>query len=128
MFIVILQVIPVLLFSYTAQVLFKIGANQVFAGQTTANIFEDLPGLILKILLNWQMMLGFVLAGIGAIFYIVALSKADFTVVFPILGALGFVILPIIGYFILHESITPGRILGTIIISVGMLIVAMSNK
>lgn len=76
------------------------------------------------IFFNWQIMRGFVLAGVGALFYLFVLSKNDFGVVFPILGALGFLVLPIISKFALNEAITPGRLVGTVIIAVGMLIVA----
>ena len=61
----------------------------------------------------------FALAAVGAVFYLFLLSKGDFTVVFPILGALGFLALPFIGKFILHESITPARVIGTVVIAVG---------
>jgi multidrug transporter EmrE-like cation transporter len=69
-------------------------------------------------------MLGFVLAGVGAVIYLFVLSKNDFGVVFPILGALGFLVLPLVSRLVLNETVTLGRIVGTIIIAVGMLIVA----
>lgn len=56
--------------------------------------------------------------------YLFVLSKNDFGVAFPILGALGFLVLPLVGWLTLNETVTLGRIVGTIIIVAGMLIVA----
>jgi multidrug transporter EmrE-like cation transporter len=123
MFKIILQALPVLVFSYTAQIFMKRGASSLSSldwEKITASPLAAL-GLIIS---NWQIMLGFFLAGIGALIYLFVLSKNDFGVVFPILGALGFVILPLVSWLALNETVTPGRIIGTIIIATGMLIVA----
>ena len=123
MFKVILQALPVLIFSYTAQVLMKRGAS-VLTGVTWEQFIAQPIRVLSLILFNWQIMLGFVLAGIGAIIYLFVLSRHDFGVVLPVLGALGFLILPLISWLVLDETVTPGRLIGTIIIAVGMLIVA----
>ena len=123
MFKVILQALPVLIFSYTAQVLMKRGAS-VLTGVTWEQFITQPLQVLSLILLNWQIMLGFVLAGTGAVIYLFVLSRNDFGVVLPVLGALGFLILPLIGWLVLDETITPGRLIGTMIIAAGMLIVA----
>lgn len=121
---IILQALPVLIFSYTAQVLMKIGSS-VLAGTTWEQAISRPAKTLGLIVWNWQIMLGFVLAGIGALFYLFALSKNDFSVVFPILGAVGFLVLPFVSWFFLKESVTLRRIIGTIIIAAGMVIVAL---
>ena len=123
MFKVILQALPVLIFSYTAQVLMKKGSS-VLSGITWGQIISRPDKTLGLIVFNWQIMLGFFLAGIGALFYIFVLSKNDFGVISPIIGALGFLILPLISWIFLKESVTLGRVIGTVIIAVGMLIVA----
>jgi multidrug transporter EmrE-like cation transporter len=123
MFTVILQALPVLIFSYTAQVLFKKGVSS-FGQINVSNILSEPLKIFVMLITNWQIMVGFVLAGLSALFYLYALSKNDFSVVFPVLGALGFIILPVIGKFILQEDVSGGRIIGTIIIAIGMFIVA----
>jgi multidrug transporter EmrE-like cation transporter len=123
MFKVILQALPILVFSYTAQVLFKRGVTTIGVIELP-QIWSNPMKFILLLVTNWQIMLGFVLAGCGALIYLFALSKNDFSVVFPVLGALGFILLPIIGKFILQENVSTARIVGTIIISIGMIIVA----
>lgn len=123
MYHVILQALPVLIFSYTAQVLMKRG-SAVFSNLTW-DVFIAHPFKILGLFFfNWQIMLGFVLAGIGAVIYLFVLSKNDFGVVFPVLGALGFLVLPLISWLALNETITLGRVVGIIVIAIGMLIVA----
>jgi multidrug transporter EmrE-like cation transporter len=123
MFTVILQALPILLFSYTAQVLFKKGVNALGVIELQ-QVWSSPIKFLLMLITNWQIVLGFILAGCGAIIYLFALSKNDFSVIFPVLGALGFILLPIIGKFILHEEVSVGRIVGTIVISFGMMIVA----
>jgi multidrug transporter EmrE-like cation transporter len=123
MFKIILQALPVLVFSYTAQVFMKKGAASLSGLNWEKIVAHPLNALTL-IIFNWQIMLGFVLAGIGAVIYLFVLSKNDFGVVFPILGALGFLVLPLVSWLALNETVTPSRIIGTIIIGVGMLIVA----
>jgi multidrug transporter EmrE-like cation transporter len=120
---IILEAIPVLVFSYAGQVLMKRGVNAV-GGLRLSTVLADPVGMFTSVLLNWSVMAGFILAGIGAIFYLFLLSADDFTVVFPILGALGFLVLPVIGYVFLQETSSPARIMGTIIIAVGMLVVS----
>lgn len=122
---IILQAIPVLVFSYAAQILMKRGINTV-GGLSLAAFQAEPLRYVLSVLLNPQILAGFALAAVGAVLYLFLLSKGDFTVVLPVLSAVGFLALPFIGKFILHESITPARVAGTLVISVGMLIVAKS--
>ena len=119
---IILQIIPVMIFSYSGQIFLKKGVSILSGFTIKEQLFLQLVKLI-----NVNFILGIGLSGIGMIFYLFALSKNDFTLVFPILGAVGFLILPFIGKFALHEDISPVRILGTVIIAIGMLIVARSN-
>jgi multidrug transporter EmrE-like cation transporter len=123
MYNVILQAIPVLVFSYTGQVFMKRGAS-VLTGLTWEQLISQPLKVLSLIIFNWQIMLGFVLAGIGAVIYLFVLSKNDFGVIFPVLGALGFLVLPLISWLVLNETVTPGRLIGTVIIAIGMLIVA----
>jgi multidrug transporter EmrE-like cation transporter len=120
---VFLRSIPVLVFSYAAQVLMKRGVNTLGVLSPSA-LLTDPIGVLTSLLFNLNIFLGFALAGIGAIFYLFLLSVADFTVAFPILGALGFLTLPLIGYLFLNEQSSPARIIGTVIIAVGMLVVS----
>lgn len=126
MFKVIIDTLPILLFSYSSQVLFKQGVNEI-GGFDFAQLSTKPFLIIYQLFTNWRIILGFILAGIGAIFYLLALSKHDLTIVFPVLGALGFILLPIIGTFLLHESISLGRIFGIMLVAVGMIIISIQK-
>jgi multidrug transporter EmrE-like cation transporter len=119
-----LQVIPVLFFSYVGQVLMKRGVQS--AGDLDLRLILSKPSSLMTVILDANTVLGFISAGIGAIFYLFVLARTDLTVALPILGALGFLLLPLIGYLFLGESFGFQRIVGTIVIAVGMLIVARS--
>jgi len=121
----ILLALPVIILSYTAQVLIKQGVNNL-EGFGWEQLSSNPLSFIGSILTNPYILGGFALAGLGAIVYMFLLAKGDFTVVFPVLGAVGFVLLPIIGWLFLQETVTPQRILGTLIIALGMFIVARS--
>jgi hypothetical protein len=116
MYHVTLQAFPVLIFPYTAQILMKKG-SAVFSGITWETALAHPLKMLGLFLFNWQIMLGFISAGIGAIIYLFVPSKNDFGVVFPILGAMVFLVLPFINWLVLDETITWGRVIGTIVIA-----------
>lgn len=121
----ILLALPVVILSYAGQVLIKLGINNL-GGFDWGQVSSDPLSFVGHILTNLHILSGFAVAGLGVIFYMFLLARGDFTVVFPILGAVGFVMLPIIGWLVLQETVTPQRIVGTFIIALGMLIVARS--
>jgi drug/metabolite transporter (DMT)-like permease len=119
------QFLLVLIFSYTAQVLMKKGVNLV--GPITWSRFAAEPILLATTLaFNWYILSGILLAGLGAVFYLIVLSKTELTVAAPIMGAVAFILLPLIGKVFLQEVVTPMRILGTFVIAAGMLIIIRS--
>lgn len=122
---VILQSIPVLVFSYSAQILLKRGANSVGV-ISWSTVLGDPVGVLTSLLFNWSVILGFGLASIGAVLYLLLLSRTDLTIAMPVMGAVGFLVLPVIGRVFLQETASPGRIAGIVIIAIGMIIVARS--
>lgn len=121
----VLSLVIVLFFSYTGQVLMKKGANEI--GATDLAALYATPLVVLRsILTNVKVILGFLSAGIGAIIYLIVLARLDLTLAMPLLGALGFAVLPVIGLVFLQEPLNPMRIIGTLVISIGMVIVALS--
>ena len=71
-------------------------------------------------------MLGPVLARLGVLIYLFVLSKYNFGAEFPVLGMVSFLVLPLINWWFFSEAVTLGRRAGTLIIAIGMLIVARS--
>jgi len=121
----ILQALPFLVLSYSAQVLMKRGVNSIGV-ITWSSVASNPVGVISSLVFNKFVILAFITAGIGAITYLVLLSQHDLTVVFPILSALALLILPIVGYVFLGEPVSLRRIAGTIVVVVGMIIVSGS--
>jgi len=121
----IVQALPFLVLSYSAQVLMKRGVNSVGV-ITWSAIASDPVHVLGSLLLNKYVISAFVTAGVGAITYLVLLSRHDLTVVLPVLGALALLVLPIVGYVFLGEPISVRRMIGTVVVVIGMIIVANS--
>jgi len=101
------------------QVSWKMGMNQ--AGQLTALNFATLS----TVLLNPYVLLGFVLYGLGTIFWLIALSKKDLSFVYPFIS-LTYILVLVLSSLVLKENIGINKIIGTIIIITGLIITARS--
>lgn len=78
----------------------------------------------LTVLLNRYVLLGFLLYGLGALVWLVVLSKWDVSKAYPMVGV-GFVAAVGVGY-LAGEHITPLRLSGVLLICVGVAFVARS--
>ncbi len=78
----------------------------------------------LTVLLNKYVLGGFLLYGLGAIIWLEVLSKWDVSKAYPLVG-LGFVFTVSIG-FLIGEQVTALRMIGVVLICVGVFIVARS--
>lgn len=86
--------------------------------------------------LIWKMMngvqilpllLGFLVYGIGALVMILAFKYGELSVLQP-MNSLSYVISTLIGYFVLKETISMQRILGIVIIIVGVFVLASAGN
>lgn len=73
------------------------------------------------------MMIGFVLYGLGALSMIISYKFGKVSVLQPILS-LNYVISLFLGYFILHEIITLTKIIGIVIIIIGVILIAGGDE
>jgi uncharacterized membrane protein len=106
-----------IVFAAFGQLLFKIGTDNT--GQIgLSNIFQ---------LLNVYIILGLIFYGIGSVFWIIALSKADLSFVYPF-TALTFVLVSILSVFVLKEYLSWNRIIGTAIILFGVIVLFIFEK
>ncbi len=106
-----------IVFAAFGQLFFKIGTDNT--GQIGLhNIFQ---------LLNIYIILGLIFYGIGSVFWIIALSKADLSFVYPF-TALTFVLICLLSVFILKETLTWNRIVGTGIILLGVIVLFVFEK
>ena len=106
-------------FAAIGQIFWKLGMNQI--GQLT------IPNLtaLFTIMLNPFVLLGFILYGLGTIFWLIALSKKDLSFVYPFIS-LTYIIVLVLSSLVLKESIGVNKLIGTLIIVAGLIIIARS--
>jgi uncharacterized membrane protein len=105
-----------ILFASLGQVFWKIGMNSIGAIDNFS-----ISGII-SMFFNPIVLLGLFMYGLSTIFWLIALSKKDLSYVYPFIS-LTFIIVLILSHFILKEQVSTARIVGTIIIVVGLMVV-----
>jgi len=68
---------------------------------------------------------GLFMYGIGAISWLFVLSKLEVSTAYPFVG-LGFILTMILGFFLLQESISTLKVLGTMLVTIGVVMVSKS--
>jgi uncharacterized membrane protein len=116
---VILIIIVGVIFAAFGQVSWKLGMNQ--AGQLAALNFASLS----TVLLNPYVLLGFVMYGLSALFWLIALSKKDLSFVYPFIS-LTYILVLVLASLVLKESIGINKSIGTLLIVIGLIIIARS--
>ena len=107
-----------------AQTFMKLGLNNLaISNITIANLWEFLAGCASS---------GYVWLGVFVFFvnfflWITVLSRVDLSVAHPV-GSTSYIFVPILAMLFLHESISPLRWLGIILIVCGIHFVAKSTK
>ncbi|ADL50132.1 EamA family transporter [Clostridium cellulovorans] len=71
--------------------------------------------------------IGFTLYGLGAVTMILAFKHGSFSVIHPMMS-LGYVFALLIGYRLLSEHISLGKILGTIFIFIGVVFIGVGDE
>ena len=98
------------------QFLFKMAGKGL-----TGNIGRDLW----NIAFNPYFIGAMALYGISSFLWVIAVSKTDISRAYPFMAS-GFVIVPIIGYFMLNETLNPVFFIGTALIVSGILVISYS--
>jgi multidrug transporter EmrE-like cation transporter len=105
-----------------AQVTLKIGVDRVTKASGGSHL--ALGGGALKSLLTSPVVLGgLVLFGLSAVVWLFALSRVELSFAYPF-AALGYVIIVLASFTVLHESVPPMRWAGVAFIIVGILFVS----
>ncbi len=104
-----------ILFASSGQILWKIGMTDV--GQVTSLTVPTL----LSMAFNPFVFTGLVCYALSSVFWLIALSRADLSFVYPFI-ALTFVIIFIASAFMFHEAIGVTRIVGAAVIILGIII------
>jgi multidrug transporter EmrE-like cation transporter len=107
--------------SATAQIAFKLGAGRATGGLGAAGAVATAVAM----LTNYYVVAGLFLYGLSALLWLVVLARQDLSVAYPFVG-LGFVITSIAGAMLFNEHMTPMRVLGTALVTLGVVLVGMS--
>ena len=59
----------------------------------------------------------------GTVFWLIALSKIELSVAYPMLSV-GYVLLMILSYFLLNETITVYKVIGTLLVVAGVTLIS----
>ena len=110
------------LLNAAAQLLLKAGTRTI--GHFDFSIANALP-ISLKFLANPAFMGGMACYGISVIVWVMALSRVDVSIAYPMLS-IGYIVTAFLAYMLFGEAITPMRILGIVVIIIGVALVARS--
>jgi len=116
---VIVIIIAGVVFAALGQVSWKLGMNQT--GQLAAINVASLS----TVLLNPYVLLGFALYGLSTVFWLIALSKKDLSFVYPFIS-LTYILVLILSCLLLKENISINKLIGTLVIMIGLAIIARS--
>jgi multidrug transporter EmrE-like cation transporter len=78
---------------------------------------------IAKMFLMPNVLMGLLFYGISTVFWLVALSKIELSVAYPMLSV-GYILLMILSYFLLNEAITVHKVIGTLLVVVGITLIS----
>ncbi|MDP4008071.1 MAG: SMR family transporter [Candidatus Peregrinibacteria bacterium] len=108
------------IFLITAMVLNAIANIMMKIGSGNLNYFTEY-GIIQGLLKNYILIIGVFLFALNVMFYVLALSKINLSIGYPIMAIGGLSIITIVSYFFLKEAISPLQLVGLLLILVGII-------
>ncbi len=106
------------------QLLLKSGMTTV--GRLGASILQQPLQTALTVASVPTIWLGLACYALGAVLWMVVLSRLDLSFAYPLL-ALSYILIPLLSYLILGENIPPLRWVGIAVIFIGVIIVARTS-
>jgi len=122
--IALLWLLPAMLFSTTGELFLKRGMNEI-GSFDFASVSTIVPTFI-KIISNPWIWIGFIGFGGGSIFWLSVISRVPLSLAYPML-ALSYVIIVVESWIFLGEGLHPMRVLGSIVVGIGVAIVGLSS-
>lgn len=107
-------------FGATGQLFLKLGALQL--GKVT---FSSMGDHLLRLVTIPELFLGLVAYGIGAVAYILLLTRVNLSVAGPA-SALGYAITVLLGYFVFHETLSLLRLFAMFLIVCGVVLITVN--
>lgn len=108
--------------STAAQILVKFGAKGVRLDFSSWSHFVTTITGIIK---NFPVMSGLILYGISFLAWVKVLSQVELSYAYPMVS-ISYVIIILFSYLFFKENITPARIIGVLLIIIGVIFVAKS--
>ncbi|MEI7770489.1 MAG: EamA family transporter [Chloroflexales bacterium] len=124
MFIVYSLLITACVLTVIGEVMLKVGITHV---TERVGAFSLSPTILLSTFTEWRVILGFALVFGGSLFWLGVISRVELSFAYPLL-AMNYVILLIPSRYLLHETISPTRIVGALIIVAGVIVITWSQK
>lgn len=113
---IIILILAVIIFTSLGQVFWKIGMNSI-------GVIDNFSiSGITSTFLNPLIVLGLIMYGLSMVCWLIALSKKDLSYIYPFIS-LTFVAVLFLSFFILKETVSIAKIVGTIIIVIGLMVV-----
>lgn len=116
--------IPAMLLTTTGELFLKRGMTQVGVLDFTAT--DTLIPMFIKIFKNPNIWVGFIGFGLGSIFWLSVISRVPLSLAYPMLGLM-YVIIVVESWIFLGEGLHPLRVIGSIIVGIGVAIVGLSS-
>ena len=120
----ILYVLVAEIWNTAGQLLFKQSTNALPPMQGSG--WRDYGNFLKSVMRRPGVLLGLLSMAAGLVFWLVALSQAALSIVF-VLGSMQYILILVASRFFLGEKIDAKRFLGTLFISIGITLVALSG-
>jgi multidrug transporter EmrE-like cation transporter len=118
----VIQMIISITLGVAGQLLFKEGASRLDASLLGVN---GVLALLWRMCSNPSILIGLACYGVSTIFWILVLKQKNLSMVYPLLAS-GYILVVFFSWLIRHETVTPTRWLGALIIAAGVWLIARS--
>jgi drug/metabolite transporter (DMT)-like permease len=118
----IIYILVSVLLGAVGQVLLKKGMSNMGPVTLTLN---QLPATLWGMATNLYVVFGLLLYVTGTVFWLSALSRVDLSYAYPF-ASLSYVIMLAASWLLFHENITVVRLLGTLIVALGVFVISRS--
>lgn len=110
------------------QTLLKLGVNQSTPHIQGISSFQNILHAIFVYLTNYFILLSLAIYSVGFFLWLTVLSKFQLSFAFPVITATTFLLIMLCSWLFLHENITPLRVAGTLLISIGIFLIFLSKN
>jgi len=107
--------------SVAGQLLLKAGMNAAGSVDQIGQLFSG--HYLSRVACTWQVWVGLCMYGLGALSWLVVLSRENLTSAYPFLGLI-YILILVTGHWILGEPTQWWQVAGTVLVAIGVVLVA----